>query len=278
MFEGPEADLTLTANAQPALMAVSLATIRVLQAEAGLDLGRDAAFVAGHSLGEYSALAASGALSVWDTARLLQKRGQAMQAAVPVGQGAMAALLGADLDQAREIADLAQQAVAGVCEVANDNGRGQVVLSGAKSTVEKAIDISKEKGIKRAVLLPVSAPFHCALMEPAAHAMADALSKTAINTPQPPVVANVTAAPVTDPETIRELLVQQVTGSVRWRECISFMAVQGVNQFIECGSGKVLTGLLKRIAPEARGISVGGRLTLRPITRFSTAPTDRRNT
>lgn len=190
----------------------------------------------------------------------------------------MAALLGADLDQAREIADLAQQAVAGVCEVANDNGRGQVVLSGAKSTVEKAIDISKEKGIKRAVLLPVSAPFHCALMEPAAHAMADALSKTAINTPQPPVVANVTAAPVTDPETIRELLVQQVTGSAWWRECISFMAVQGVNQFIECGSGKVLTGLLKRIAPEARGISVGGRLTLRPITRFSTAPTDRRNT
>lgn len=268
MFEGPEADLTLTANAQPALMAVSLATIRVLQAEAGLDLGRDAAFVAGHSLGEYSALAASGALSVWDTARLLQKRGQAMQAAVPVGQGAMAALLGADLDQAREIADLAQQAVAGVCEVANDNGGGQVVLSGAKSTVEKAIDISKEKGIKRAVLLPVSAPFHCALMEPAAYAMADALSKTAINTPQPPVVANVTAAPVTDPETIRELLVQQVTGSVRWRECISFMAVQGVNQFIECGSGKVLTGLLKRIAPEARGISVGGPADLEAYHAF----------
>jgi [acyl-carrier-protein] S-malonyltransferase len=268
MFEGPEADLTLTANAQPALMAVSLATIRVLQAEAGLDLGRDAVFVAGHSLGEYSALAASGALSIWDTARLLQKRGQAMQAAVPVGQGAMAALLGADLDQAREIAGLAQQAVPGVCEVANDNGGGQVVISGAKATVERAIEISKEKGIKRAVLLPVSAPFHCALMEPAAHAMADALSKTAINTPQPPVVANVTAAPVTDPETIRELLVQQVTGSVRWRECISFMAERGVRQFIECGSGKVLTGLLKRIAPEARGVSVGGPADLEAYHAF----------
>lgn len=268
MFEGPEADLTLTANAQPALMAVSLATIRVLQAEAGLDLSRDAAFVAGHSLGEYSALAAAGALSIWDTARLLQKRGQAMQAAVPVGQGAMAALLGADLDQAREIAGLAQKAVSGVCEVANDNGGGQVVLSGTKATIERAIDISKEKGIKRAVLLPVSAPFHCALMEPAAHAMADALSKTAINTPRPPVVANVTAAPVTDPETIRELLVQQVTGSVRWRECVSFMAERGVRQFIECGSGKVLTGLLKRIAPEARGVSVGSPADLEAYHAF----------
>jgi len=210
MFEGPEADLTLTANAQPALMAVSLATIRVLQAEAGLDLGREAAFVAGHSLGEYSALAASGALSIWDTARLLQKRGQAMQAAVPVGQGAMAALLGADLDQAREIAGLAQQAVPGVCEVANDNGGGQVVLSGAKATVERAIDISKEKGIKRAVLLPVSAPFHCALMEPAARVMAEALAAVVIETPVVPVVVNVRAEAVTEPDRIRDLTVAQV--------------------------------------------------------------------
>ena len=257
MFDGPESDLILTENAQPALMAVSLAVIRVLQAECGLDIARDAAFVAGHSLGEYSALAATGALSIWDTARLLQRRGQAMQAAVPVGKGAMAALLGADLVLAREISVAASQAEGGVCEIANDNGGGQVVISGSRQTIEKAIDISKEKGVKRAVLLPVSAPFHCTLMEPAARAMAQALAQTAINIPVTPVVANVTALPVTDPETIRELLVKQVTGAVRWRECISYMADHGVTKFVECGSGKVLSGLLKRIAPEASCLSVG---------------------
>lgn len=257
MFEGPEAELTLTANAQPALMAVSLAVVRVLEAECGLDLKRDAAFVAGHSLGEYSALAAAGALTIWDAARLLRRRGQAMQAAVPVGEGAMAALLGVDLDQARDISTEATKAAGGVCEVANDNGGGQVVISGARAAVEKAIDIARDKGVKRAVLLPVSAPFHCSLMQPAADAMADALSQTAIRIPVVPVVANVTAAPVSDPETIRELLVRQVTGAVRWRECVSAMADAGVDKFIECGAGKVLTGLLRRIAPNAAGAAVG---------------------
>jgi [acyl-carrier-protein] S-malonyltransferase len=255
MFEGPEAELTLTANAQPALMAVSLAAIRALEAECGLDLARDAAFVAGHSLGEYSALAAAGALTISDTARLLRIRGDAMQMAVPVGEGAMAALLGADLDQARAIAQ--EAAAQGVCQVANDNGGGQVVLSGAKGAIEKAIDVAKEKGIKRAVLLPVSAPFHCALMQPAADAMREALAGAAIGAPCVPVVANVTAAPTQDPETIRRLLVEQVTGAVRWRECVAHMADHGVTKFIECGSGKVLAGLLKRIAPQAAGISVG---------------------
>ncbi len=258
MFEGPETELTLTANAQPALMAVSLAAIRVLEAECGLDLSRDAAFVAGHSLGEYSALAAAGALSIADTAKLLRIRGDAMQKAVPVGEGAMAALLGAELDQAREIAAAAAAAQGAVCQVANDNGGGQVVISGAKTAVEKAMDIAKEKGIKRAVLLPVSAPFHCALMQPAADAMAEALAGAAISAPCVPVVANVTAAPVSDPETIRRLLVEQVTGAVRWRECVAWIASQGVLKFVECGSGKVLAGLLKRIAPGATGISVGG--------------------
>jgi [acyl-carrier-protein] S-malonyltransferase len=255
MFEGPETELTLTANAQPALMAVSLAAIRALEAECGLDLARDAAFVAGHSLGEYSALAAAGALTVSDTARLLRIRGDAMQKAVPVGEGAMAALLGAELDQARAIAQ--EAAAIGVCQVANDNGGGQVVLSGAKGAIEKAIDVAKEKGIKRAVLLPVSAPFHCALMQPAADAMREALAGAAIGAPRAPVVANVTAEPVTDPEAIRRLLVEQVTGAVRWRECVAYMANHGVTKFVECGSGKVLAGLLKRIAPQAAGISVG---------------------
>jgi [acyl-carrier-protein] S-malonyltransferase len=257
MFEGPEAELTLTANAQPALMAVSLAAIRVLEAECGLDLARDAAFVAGHSLGEYSALAAAGALSISDTAKLLRIRGDAMQKAVPVGEGAMAALIGAELDQAREIAGDAAAACAAVCQVANDNGGGQVVLSGAKAAVEKAMEIAKEKGVKRAVLLPVSAPFHCALMQPAADAMAAALAGATIARPRVPVVANVTAAPVTDPETIRKLLVEQVTGAVRWRECVTYIADRGVTQFVECGSGKVLAGLLKRIAPGATAVSVG---------------------
>jgi [acyl-carrier-protein] S-malonyltransferase len=257
MFEGPAEALTLTANAQPALMAVSLAAVRVLETECGLDLARDAAFVAGHSLGEYSALAAAGALTIADTAKLLRIRGDAMQKAVPVGEGTMAALLGAELDQAREIAEAAASALSACCQVANDNGGGQVVLSGAKAAVDRAIEIAKEKGIKRAVLLPVSAPFHCALMQPAADAMQAALATAAISAPRVPVVANVTAAPTTDPEAIRGLLVQQVTGAVRWRECVAYIAGQGVTKFVECGSGKVLAGLLKRIAPEAAGISVG---------------------
>jgi [acyl-carrier-protein] S-malonyltransferase len=266
MFEGPEAELTLTANAQPALMAVSLATIRVLEAEAGLDLSRDAAFVAGHSLGEYSALAAAGAFSIADAARLLRLRGQAMQAAVPVGEGAMAALLGVELDAAREIAESAAQG--SVCQVANDNGGGQIVVSGAKAAVERAIEIAKQRGVKRAVPLPVSAPFHCALMQPAADAMRAALATTAIAAPKAPVVANVTAAPVTEPEEIRRLLVEQVTGTVRWRECVAYMAEAGVDTFVECGAGKVLTGLLKRIAPAAQGLAVGAPADLDAYRRF----------
>ena len=257
IFEGPEAELTLTANAQPALMAVSLAAVRVLENEAGLDLSRDAKFVAGHSLGEYSALCAAGALSLSDAARLLRLRGSAMQAAVPVGAGAMAALLGVELDAAREIAAAAADATGAVCEVANDNGGGQVVLSGARAGVEKAMEIAKERGVKRAVLLPVSAPFHCALMQPAAEAMKDALADAAIARPRAPVVANVTAAPASEPEEIRRLLVEQVTGAVRWRESVAFMAGAGVTKFVECGAGKVLAGLLKRIVPGVSGVSVG---------------------
>jgi [acyl-carrier-protein] S-malonyltransferase len=255
MFEGPEAELTLTANAQPALMAVSLAAVRVLEAHAGLDLSRDAAFVAGHSLGEYSALAAAGALSIADTARALRLRGEAMQAAVAVGEGAMAALLGVELEAARTIA--AEAAQGAVCEVANDNGGGQIVVSGAKAAVERAIEIAKGRGVKRAILLPVSAPFHCALMQPAADAMRAALAATTILAPRVPVVANVTARPAREPEEIRRLLVEQVTGTVRWRESVAFMAEQGVDKLVECGAGKVLTGLLKRIAPGSAGISVG---------------------
>lgn len=257
IFEGPEQELTLTANAQPALMCVSLAALRSLEAHAGLDLARDAKFVAGHSLGEYSALAAAGALSITDAARLLRLRGRAMQAAVPVGEGAMAALLGAELEQARDIAAEAARASGAVCQVANDNGGGQVVLSGAKGAVEKAIDIAKEKGVKRAVLLPVSAPFHCALMQPAADAMREALAQTSINAPRVPLVANVTARPVRDAAEIRRLLVEQVTGSVRWRESVVYMAEEGVTKFVECGAGKVLTGLLKRITPGVSGLAVG---------------------
>ena len=255
MFEGPEADLTLTANAQPALMAVSLAVIRVLEAEAGLDLARDASFVAGHSLGEYSALAAAGTFSISDTARLLRIRGNAMQAAVPAGQGAMAALLGLDFDAAAAAA--AEAAQSDVCQAANDNGGGQVVVSGSKAAVERACEIAKAKGARRAVLLPVSAPFHCALMQPAADAMAEALANVAIHAPRVPVVANVHAAPLTDPAAIRRSLVAQVTGTVRWRECVAFMAGQGVTTFYEIGSGKVLTGLVRRIAEGAEGVPVG---------------------
>ena len=257
MFEGPEADLTLTANAQPALMAVSLAVTRVLEAEAGLDLAKAAKFVAGHSLGEYSALAAAGSFTIADTARLLRLRGSAMQKAVPVGQGAMAALLGLDYDAGVAVARQAAEEVGGVCQIANDNGGGQVVASGSKAAVERAMEIARTKGAKRAMLLPVSAPFHCALMQPAADAMAEALAKVEIKAPKVPLVANVVAGPVTDPAQIRKLLVEQVTGTVRWRESIAWMAGQGVTQFVELGAGKVLAGLVKRIADGATGSSVG---------------------
>jgi [acyl-carrier-protein] S-malonyltransferase len=255
MWDGPAETLTLTENAQPALMAVSIAALRVLEAEAGLDLARDARFVAGHSLGEYSALAAAGAFTVSDTAKLLRIRGRAMQQAVPVGAGAMAALLGLDLDAARAAASEAAQGE--VCDVANDNGGGQVVVSGNKAAVERAVEIAKAKGAKRAMLLQVSAPFHCALMKPAADAMAEALSRTEVKKPVVPVVANVLAAPTDDPKDIVQRLVEQVTGTVRWRECVSYMAGQGVTRFTEVGSGKVLTGLLKRIAEGATGSAVG---------------------
>jgi [acyl-carrier-protein] S-malonyltransferase len=255
IFEGPIEELTLTENAQPGLMAVSLGTMRVLQAEAGVDLARDAKFVAGHSLGEYSALAASGALSVADTARLLRTRGLAMQKAVPVGVGAMAALLGLDFDVASAVASEAAQGQ--VCEAANDNGAGQVVVSGDKAAVERAVEIAKSKGAKRAMLLPVSAPFHCALMKSAAAVMADALAKVTINRPAVPVVANVLAKAISDPGEIMRALVAQVTGTVRWRESVAFMAGDGVQSFYEIGAGKVLSGLIKRIADGANASAIG---------------------
>jgi len=255
MWEGPAEELTLTANAQPALMAVSLAAIRVLEAEAGLDLRKHAAFVAGHSLGEYSALAAAGSLSISDTARLLRIRGNAMQNAVPVGHGAMAALLGLEYDVALEVAREAAQGE--VCDAANDNGGAQVVVSGHKSAVERAVAIAQTRGAKRAVMLAVSAPFHCALMQPAADAMREALAGVTVNSPAVPVVANVEAAPITDPAAIRDALVRQVTGTVRWRESVAYMAAQGVDSFYEVGSGKVLTGLVKRIAAGASAVAIG---------------------
>jgi [acyl-carrier-protein] S-malonyltransferase len=255
MWDGPAEELTLTANAQPALMAVSLAVMRVLEAEAGLDLQRDAAFVAGHSLGEYSALAAAGSLSVSDTARLLRIRGNAMQNATPVGMGAMAALLGLDEAAAAEVAREAAQGE--VCDVANDNGGSQVVVSGHKSAVERAVALAPAKGAKRAVMLTVSAPFHCALMAPAAEAMRQALGEVTLRSPAVPVIANVEAGPLASPDAIRDALVRQVTGTVRWRECVAFMAGEGVNRFYEIGSGKVLTGLLKRIAAGATGTAIG---------------------
>ena len=254
MFEGPADVLTLTANAQPALMAVSLAAMHVLEAR-GVSLARSAAFVAGHSLGEYSALAAAGSLSIADAARLLRIRGRAMQGAVPVGVGAMAALIGVDLDLARVIAG---EASAGeVCEAANDNGGGQVVLSGARAAVERAVAIAKDRGAKRAVLLPVSAPFHCSLMAPAARAMADALAGMDIRTPAVPLVSNVSAAPTSDPGTIRDNLVRQVTGLVRWRESVAFLAGAGVTLFVEVGTGRVLSGLARRIVEAAETLAVG---------------------
>jgi [acyl-carrier-protein] S-malonyltransferase len=255
MWEGPAEELTLTANTQPALMAVSLAAIRVLEAEAGLDLKKHATFVAGHSLGEYSALAAAGSLSISDTARLLRIRGNAMQNAVPVGQGAMAALLGLEYDAALEVAREAAQGE--VCDAANDNGGAQVVVSGHKTAVERAVAIAQTKGAKRAVMLAVSAPFHCALMQPAADAMREALGTVTVNAPAVPVVANVEASPITDPAAIRDALVRQVTGTVRWRESVAHMAAQGVEAFYEIGSGKVLTGLVKRIASGASATAIG---------------------
>ena len=256
IWEGPAETLQLTENAQPALMAVSLATLRVLEAEAGVSVARDAAFVAGHSLGEYSALAAAGSFTISDTARLLRTRGLAMQKAVPVGVGAMAALLGLDYDAAVAVAEEAAQGQ--VCQAANDNGSGQVVVSGDKAAVERAIEIAKGKGAKRAMLLPVSAPFHCRLMQPAADAMAKALAEVTIKAPASPLVSNVLAAPITDPDEIRRRLVEQVTGTVRWRESVAYMAAHGVTRFFEIGAGKVLSGLVKRIADGAVGISVGG--------------------
>jgi len=256
IWDGPAEALQLTENTQPALMAMSLATLRVLETEAGIDLARDAAFVAGHSLGEYSALATAGSLSIADTARLLRIRGTAMQKATPVGVGAMAALLGLDYETAVAVANEAAQGQ--VCQAANDNGGGQVVVSGDKAAVERAVEIAKAKGAKRAMLLQVSAPFHCRLMQPAADAMAEALAKVTVNKPVVPVVSNVLAAPITDPDEIRKRLVEQVTGTVRWRESVAYMAAHGVTHFLEIGSGKVLTGLVKRIADGAVGVAVGG--------------------
>jgi [acyl-carrier-protein] S-malonyltransferase len=255
IWEGPAETLMLTENAQPGLMAVSLAAMRVLETEAGVDLARDARFVAGHSLGEYSALAAAGALRIGDTARLLRIRGRAMQKAVPVGTGAMAALLGLDFEQAVTVAGEAAEDQ--VCQAANDNGGGQVVVSGDKAAVERAVEIAKGKGARRAMMLPVSAPFHCSLMQPAADAMAAALAGVTVKSPVVPVVVNVLAKPIRDPADIVGALVAQVTGTVRWRDSISFMADAGVTRFCEVGAGKVLSGLVKRIAEGAIGVSVG---------------------
>jgi [acyl-carrier-protein] S-malonyltransferase len=255
IWNGPAETLILTENAQPALMAVSLAVIRVLEVEAGLDLPRDAAYVAGHSLGEYSALAAAGALSISDAARLLRVRGRAMQKAVPVGVGAMAALVGVEFAEAQTIA--AEAASVGVCAAANDNGGGQVVLSGEKQAVERAVEIAKSRGVKRAMMLPVSAPFHCALMRPAADAMAQALGQVAVQPPRVPLVANVLARAIKEPAEIVHSLVEQVTGTVRWRESVLYMAQSGVTRFYEIGAGRVLTGLIKRIAEAADASAIG---------------------
>ena len=255
IWDGPAETLQLTENAQPALMAVSIAALRVLETEAGFSVGRDAAFVAGHSLGEYSALAAAGSIAVGDTARLLRTRGLAMQKAVPVGVGAMAALLGLDYETAVAVAN--EAALGQVCQAANDNGGGQVVVSGDKAAVDRAVEIAKARGAKRAMLLPVSAPFHCKLMQPAADVMAEALAGVVIKPPAAPLVSNVLASAITDPEEIRRRLVEQVTGTVRWRESVAYMASHGVTRFLEIGAGKVLSVLVKRIADGAAGTAVG---------------------
>lgn len=256
MFEGPLDDLTLTENAQPALMAVSMAVMRVITREARFDVATRVKFVAGHSLGEYSALAAVGAFALPEAARLLKLRGSAMQAAVPVGVGAMAALLGVELDAARDIVKEAAQSE--VCDIANDNGAGQVVISGHKAAVERAIELAKARGVKRAMALPVSAPFHSALMAPAAKVMASALNSATLHPPAVPLIANVTARPVSASEDIRAHLVAQVTATVRWSESITFMAGEGgITRMVEIGAGKVLTGLTKRIAPSVEGMALG---------------------
>ncbi len=255
MFEGPDDELVLTENAQPAIMAVSLAVMRVLSEEGGIDLSQTAAFVAGHSLGEYSALAAMGCLSVTDTAALLKTRGRAMQEAVPLGEGAMAALMGLDLETARAVA--VEAAGDDVCTTANDNAPGQVVVSGTAAAIDRAVEIAKAKGAKRAIMLPVSAPFHCALMAPAAEVMADALAAVSMAPLPVALVANITAQPVTDPAEIRHLLVEQVTGMVRWRECVLTMKELGVDTMVEIGAGKVLSGLGRRIDADLGGMSVG---------------------
>jgi len=257
IFEGPESELLLTENAQPALMAVSLAVTRVIEDEGGFRLAERAAFVAGHSLGEYSALAVAGALRLADTARLLKRRGQAMQQAVPVGEGAMAALLGLDLEAATAVAAEAAAECGAVCAAANDNAPGQVVVSGARAAVERAIEIAAARGARRSILLPVSAPFHCALMAPAAAAMKQALAEVALVPPSVPLVANVTASAVSDPETTRRLLVEQVTFMVRWRESVLYMKAEGVATLFELGAGKVLTGLARRIDRDLDAVSVG---------------------
>jgi [acyl-carrier-protein] S-malonyltransferase len=255
MWEGPKETLTLTENAQPALMAVSMAVMRVLEREHGFSLKDKVKFVAGHSLGEYSALAAAGAFSLADAARLLKLRGQAMQAAVPVGQGAMSALLGVGVDVAQKVAEEAAQGE--VCQIANDNEPTQVVLSGHKSALDRVPEIGKAHGVRRAVPLPVSAPFHCALMQPAADAMAAALAEVTVHAPVVPVVANVLATAITDPEEIKRRLVEQVTGTVRWRECVTYMTANGVTDVYEVGCGKVLSGLAKRIAGSLNAATIG---------------------
>lgn len=254
IFEGPEDTLTLTENAQPALMATSLAVVRVLETEAGVTPAKAASFVAGHSLGEYSALAAAGALSLADTARLLRRRGQAMQQAVPVGEGAMAAVLGLDLEDVAEAAEAASSE--GVCQVANDNAPGQVVLSGATGAVDRAVELVKEKGAKRAMPLPVSAPFHCSLLAPAADVMAEALDAVTFAAPQPAWIANVAAAPIAEPARIRTALVEQVTATVRWRESVMYMKEHDVDTLVELGAGQVLSRLAKRIDRDISGVSV----------------------
>jgi [acyl-carrier-protein] S-malonyltransferase len=253
IWEGPAETLTLTENAQPALMAVSIAAIRALRSQ-GVDVEKKAAYVAGHSLGEYSALAAAGSLALADTARLLRLRGRAMQEAVPVGEGAMAALIGLDFDVAKDVAEAAAEGE--ICSIANDNGAGQIVVSGKRAAVERAVEIAREKGAKRAILLPVSAPFHCSLMAPAAKVMAAALAGVELKPPCAPLVANVVAGPIGEPEEIRRRLVEQVTGMVRWRESIAWLAGAGVDLFVEVGAGKVLSGLAKRIAEGAATLSV----------------------
>jgi len=254
MFQGPMEDLTLTENTQPALMANSVAIIRVLEAEAGFDLGVSAKLIAGHSLGEYSALAAAGALGLADAARLLKLRGQAMQTAVPAGEGAMAALLGLDLDAAKEAAFEGSQGQ--VCDVANDNAPGQVVVSGSKEAVERAVEAAKARGARRAIMLPVSAPFHCSLLTKVADIMAEAFETTQMSAPVVPLVSNVTAKPVAEPDEIKRLLTQQVTATVRWRECVISMGEKGVEELVEIGCGKVLSGMVRRINPELSSSNV----------------------